>query len=90
MTVDIPNARLTRKGNRTVGGYTDTSWYSQDRTIEVRPVYEPSLRGGSVSRPSGYVIISKVEGERQRSAYDLENAREIVGLILHRRTHPKN
>lgn len=34
-------------------------WESSDRRWEISPAYEPSLRGGSVSRPSHWIVKDK-------------------------------
>lgn len=74
-------ARLTRKHRK---GQYDNAWYSQDGTIEVRPAYSPSLRGGSVTRPSYYCVIDS-QGTPQRTPQSLDEARRVVAHILSRR-----
>jgi hypothetical protein len=81
MTNQATKASLTRKHRK---GQYDGSWYSQDGTIEVRPAYGPSLRGGSVTRPSYYCVIDG-QGQGQRTASDLDRARWIVAGMLARR-----
>lgn len=78
-------ASLTRKYRR---GQYDSSWYSQDGTIKVTPAYGPSLRGGSVTRPS-YYCVTDAHGELMRTAFDLAQAREIIAGILDRRAQKK-
>ncbi len=72
-------AILTRKHRK---GQYDSSWYSQDGSIEVRPAYGPSIRGGSVTRPSHWVVIS-TEGTRE--AGSVATARVFVTGILTKR-----
>lgn len=77
----MEKASLTRKHRK---GQYDGSWYSQDGTIEVRPAYSPSLRGGSVTRPSYYCVIDS-QGSPMRTRPNLDGARSLVAHILQMR-----
>lgn len=52
------------------------AWESSDKRWEISPAYEPSLRGGSVSRPSHWIAKDRTGKEAPYSVRYLSEAKE--------------
>lgn len=62
--------RITWKKNPYTG-----DWESSDKRWEISPAYEPSLRGGSVTRPSHWIAKDRTGRRESYSAHLLADAK---------------